>query len=144
MYKGQWEKGSMHGTGLMTYSEGGSYNGSFVAGKKHGEGVFIDKKGNRFSCPWDQGVMTGNGTIIFHTGTCYQGDIAAGQAHGSGTCEYSLNRKDDGSWAGCVYTGLWCTGLQTGSGLVKYALCAVLAPRLLLFYATKGTLLIRR
>lgn len=122
VYKGNWENGAMHGTGVMTYSEGGSYSGSFFAGKKHGDGVFIDKRGNRFACPWDQGVMTGHGTIVFHTGTCYNGDIAAGQAHGSGSCEYSLNRKEDGSWVGCIYTGLWCRGVQTGHGIVKYAL----------------------
>jgi hypothetical protein len=76
--------------------------------------------------------MTGNGTIVFHTGTCYQGDIAAGQAHGSGTCEYSLNAKDDGSWAACVYTGLWCRGQQTGRGLITYERVVFSAPQLVL------------
>ena len=40
-YEGDWRGDFIHGTGVLTKAEGGSYTGTFWKGMKHGQGVEV-------------------------------------------------------------------------------------------------------
>lgn len=38
-----WQGDAMHGSGVLTKAEGGTYTGAFWKGAKHGMGIEVDK-----------------------------------------------------------------------------------------------------
>ena len=58
-YDGEWQNGDAHGKGVRTYSDGRTYDGKWEYGEEHGEGVFTFP-GHSISFPgeYKDGVFT--------------------------------------------------------------------------------------
>ncbi len=54
-YNGEYMDDRKHGTGKLTYIDGGFYEGQFKNGRLHGEGVMTDKNGNKEQGEWKKG-----------------------------------------------------------------------------------------
>ena len=55
LYVGEWKSGKRHGTGSMTYADGGVYAGGWLYGKRHGVGTFTYAGGDTYSGEWHAG-----------------------------------------------------------------------------------------
>ena len=51
----QFDNNEFEGIGKITYLLGGYYHGSFLNSKKHGEGLYIYRNGDRYSGYWLEG-----------------------------------------------------------------------------------------
>lgn len=47
-YEGELDSGKLHGTGTLSYPNGGSYKGEFKQGKRHGKGLREWPRGNSY------------------------------------------------------------------------------------------------
>lgn len=54
--QGQFEQNRIQGRGLLEWNDDRWYEGNFVDGLRHGEGVTVDKKRNHMHvCKWHMG-----------------------------------------------------------------------------------------
>ena len=50
--QGEWERGLMHGTGVLVSSQGDHYKGGFRRGLRHGQGSLQAADGTQYSGGW--------------------------------------------------------------------------------------------
>lgn len=50
-------KGVWHGTGTLKLTNGDILRGLFNAGRVHGNGVYMNKYGEKIEATWHQGVL---------------------------------------------------------------------------------------
>ena len=113
-YRGEFEKGHWHGSGLLVHHNGDVYDGQFNYDVKHGKGTYITAAtGSVFKGVWVDGLPEGEAEVRFENGEMYKGSIKRGGAfHGKGT--YTWPDKS-------CYQGDWVEGLMHGQGRYKYA-----------------------
>ena len=92
--------------GIMTYKVG-TYEGFFKNNKRHGQGTFTWKYGDKYVGQWKDDKENGQGSYYFKDGRKYVGQWKNGIKHGQGTFTW----KD-----GDKYTGQWLKGLEHGQG----------------------------
>jgi hypothetical protein len=54
----------MHGNGKFQWSDGSSYEGEYMFGKKHGQGKFIYHDGKMYKGMWTDGKQNGHGILL--------------------------------------------------------------------------------
>jgi hypothetical protein len=54
-YEGEWLDGQRHGQGIATYPDGTVYTGQFVEGQREGTGEIVMPDGFRYSGEWRAG-----------------------------------------------------------------------------------------
>jgi hypothetical protein len=123
----------VNGKGVMVYSTGHTYTGSFKDGGRHGEGVLLlpgDRKmvgvwendeiveglytlpdGTIYEGQWKFREKNGWGKLTYRDGRKYIGEFKSDQRHGKGTMIYSDGRK---------YEGDFQNGERTGRGTMTY------------------------
>lgn len=72
-YDGEWKDGVMEGQGTFCYKNGDVYSGCFVNNKPHGRGLMMYKNENIYDGEWHDGMRTGDGTLTFANGSVYLG-----------------------------------------------------------------------
>ena len=72
-YEGAWLKGAPHGEGVQVSESGAEYKGGFKHGKKSGYGVWVNKN-ESFEGHWKGGLKDGEGTFRYSNGDVYQGE----------------------------------------------------------------------
>mmetsp|Transcript_82938 Transcript_82938/g.231324 ORF Transcript_82938/g.231324 Transcript_82938/m.231324 type:complete len:359 (-) Transcript_82938:93-1169(-) len=87
-YVGHLVKGEPEGHGKMMYPNGDVYEGAWVAGHRHGEGVFrqsaVDASSTVYRGQWRDGLKDGIGVEEWGDGSRYEGEFRLGEARGSG------------------------------------------------------------
>ena len=65
IYEGQFLNGLMHGEGVYLYAKtGNKYQGQWFKGKKHGQGIFWNQKRREvYEGSWKDGARCGYGTM---------------------------------------------------------------------------------
>jgi len=106
-YVGHWKNNRKHGSGKFIFGVNDptgskSYEGSFVDGKKTGNGTFTWKDGNRYVGNLENGVQSGFGVFYYASGEKYVGFWRDGDRNGLGTM-YSADGK-------ITYNGTWSDG----------------------------------
>lgn len=97
-----------NGTGTYTYTNPFfQYQGEWVNGKKHGQGVLIMKDGSKFVGEFKDGEICGQGTKTYECGMCYTGGWLNGERHGQGECKYGLRNYTE-----VKYIGNWCSNIR--------------------------------
>ena len=89
----------------------GIYTGLLRNGLKHGSGVLITQKGDRYEGEFKDGLKHGYGILHSAIGECYKGNFKDGQFHGYGRFEYP-----DGD----VYEGNWSNFIKFGKGQTEH------------------------
>jgi len=131
VYEGDVFENEPHGEGLIRYSDGSWYEGSFEDGEFSGWGIYCDSKGNKTETDWRYGEESENDTVYktYVNGDEYEGEIIHGE-FSFGVYKWSTGAVYDGHWAdnlrngegkmvypeGDVYTGNWKDGFPHGYG----------------------------
>jgi hypothetical protein len=61
---------AQHGTGVMNYADGSSYEGSYKIDKRHGQGTYTYVNGDVYAGGWADGVKHGKGCYFFAATKC--------------------------------------------------------------------------
>ncbi|WP_422354223.1 hypothetical protein [Roseivirga pacifica] len=88
----------------------GRYQGYFLNGERHGEGVFNYNDGDKYEGNWKNGQLHGYGIYTFNDGSHYVGQFENNNFHGHGTYtwlesgnKYVGEWKDDQRYNGFMY-----------------------------------------
>ena len=76
--------GAVSGSGRVEWTNGESYVGTLVEGRKHGKGRFNWVGGQWYEGDWVDDRATGHGVIQFAGGNRYEGAWSLGKKHGQG------------------------------------------------------------
>lgn len=134
-YKGTMKNMKYEGKGILIYSNGNTYNGSFKNGVFHGKGDFDsinDRK--RYSGNWDSGQCSGRGIVFAPDGSICKANFSNGIKSGSGCINYKDGSSYTGkfkqdqfngigkfTWSdGRVYEGHWKDGKIHGRGKLSF------------------------
>ena len=74
-YYGEWMNGMANGQGTVKYASGNVYSGALKDGKRHGQGIYEDTKGNKYRGEWKNDLMHGEGTVKYASGNVYSGAL---------------------------------------------------------------------
>jgi hypothetical protein len=111
-YEGEWRDDRLSGRGVYTWANGDRYEGEFRDDKRTGRGVYTwAAHGTGNPAIWYEGEFVdgelhGNGVILFLNGDWYKGEWREGRAHGQGTMQFVDGHTYTGTWHhGCVRQG---------------------------------------
>ena len=135
-YEGEYLNGLSHGEGKALYSNGDTYQGQWVEGKKQGIGTYFynyfraqyhgdwfnDEKngfgilkfsnGDEVEGLWENGSPSGENVVMNYSNGCnYQGSVYRGLRHGKGKMMY---------FEGVEYSGFWKEDVREGMGSMFY------------------------
>ena len=111
-YVGTLVEGRKHGKGRFNWVGGQWYEGDWVDDRATGHGVIQFVGGNRYEGGVLDGEPSGRGTLIFPTGDRYTGDFARGVFHGQGRFAWKNGNR---------YEGAWRLGRKHGQGRLIWA-----------------------
>ena len=104
---------------MITYTDGGQYNGLWEKGYKQGLGVYRYPCGEyirRYSGEFERNLYQGNGVLELQNGYRYIGTFKRGQKHGYGRYEdQEQNVVKEGEW----YEGEYSAELKSKEDLKK-------------------------
>ena len=110
VYEGSTDRstGLRHGRGVLRYSNGNVYDGSWVLGAASGRGRKHWANGDVYEGSFDKGKKSGEGRYTFANGAVYVGAYADDQPNGHG-----LQLMPNGD----TYEGEWVDGRKHGFGV---------------------------
>jgi uncharacterized caspase-like protein len=111
IYRGAMRGTSLHGKGEYV-SKAFKYQGEFLEGLKHGNGVYVWDNGDRYDGTFAQDKPDGQGKYHFANGDSYEGEVKAGVISGRGT--YSTKSGD-------TFEGSFSSGKPHGVGVYRFA-----------------------
>ena len=111
IYRGAMRGASLHGKGEYV-SKAFKYQGEFLEGLKHGNGVYVWDNGDRYDGLFGQDRPDGRGKYHFANGDSYEGEVKAGVIVGRGT--YATKGGD-------VFEGSFSSGKPHGVGVYRFA-----------------------
>ena len=113
-YDGNWKNDLYNGEGSLVYKNGDIYEGTFVDGKKDGNGeytYFNDKDILRYEGQWENDLKNGKGKFIFNDMTIFEGNWINDEYENYGKMIYSN---------GEVYVGKLLNFIPNGNGKKLY------------------------
>ena len=85
--EGYMKDGLFEGFGTCVWpADRGRYTGDWLAGKRHGEGIYTKPDGTEYVGEWKEGRRDGWGCLFHPCGEMYEGEWRAGRMHGGGPC----------------------------------------------------------
>lgn len=103
---------SYSGTGKVIWADGGSFEGTLVAGKRQGHGKFFWGNGQRYEGQWHDDQPYGPGMLWFANGDVFEGTVSDGTPSGQGRMRFA---------SGDRYVGEFKAGLTHGRGAYTWA-----------------------
>ena len=86
----------MTGIGKYDYSDGSHYEGEFLNGDPHGQGICLYQNGDRYAGEWYRNQPNGKGKMIYHNGDVLEGAWQEGQfVRGSKLLKSELSTTKD-------------------------------------------------
>ncbi|KAJ0402437.1 hypothetical protein P43SY_000590 [Pythium insidiosum] len=110
-YEGEFASGEIEGVGLRRWPDGSTYNGEFERGERHGQGVYVSASGEVYEGHWRHNQRHGLGELRYRNGDVYRGEFHQHKLHGKGR----LLCAGDGS----TLDAEWIHGEQTGYGVLS-------------------------
>lgn len=114
-YQGGWLGGRFHGQGVRIFPDGARYEGEYAEGKPHGIGCLVYSQLSayvkKFDGRWEAGQCR-DGTESYMDGTEYSGEMLDGMRHGRGEMVWL---------SGDTYKGEWRKGVMSGQGKYVYS-----------------------
>jgi len=111
-YKGSYVKGKREGEGTYKFKNRARYVGYYKQNMKHGSGTFYYPDGSVYEGEWFEDKKSGKGTYTYPNKDVYVGDWKDDKRHGNGT--YTYNES------GSIYVGMWDQGNAHGPGELKH------------------------
>jgi len=112
-YKGEYQKGSMHGYGKYIWADGSYYEGSFIRNMREGLGFYKYPDESVYLGEWKNNLKDGYGELIVQSEPefVFKGNFSKGKLHGEGLIEFS---------DGMVYIGNFFENNPHGEGLIYF------------------------
>lgn len=98
-YEGEFLNGEPHGQGVMTFMDGSHYEGGWRSNRFHGKGVFTFPDGARYEGDFRDDEFHGQGVMTSPDGRSYEGEFRDSEFQGEGIVTVSRGASDGG--------GLW-------------------------------------
>ena len=111
VYIGSYIGGKKEGQGKMTYRDGEIYEGSWRNDKREGKGRLVLKNGDKYDGNWMNDRYNGFGKYIWSFGGEHEGNFQDSVPHG-----YGIRKWKDGG----VYKGDWKMNKREGKGVMVY------------------------
>jgi hypothetical protein len=103
---------TLRGCGLIEYSNGDIYEGSFLDNDFHGEGIMkFHASGDIYKGQWKGNKFCGEGVYTFATGDVYTGDFCNGEFNGHGVLQFANGNQ---------YKGELVNDLAHGAGVLTF------------------------
>nr|XP_039274128.1 radial spoke head 10 homolog B-like [Styela clava] len=135
VFKGNFDKGHMHGKGSYIWSNGMKYEGDFCNNRITGYGTYKWPDGSVYEGEVSNGFRHGVG--VFRSpqqGVSYSGQWYLGKRHGRGIMNYSEQSWYEGDWVnnarhgfgvrryrtGNVFEGRWTNDKRHGEGTMRW------------------------
>ncbi|XP_074520358.1 alsin isoform X2 [Halichoeres trimaculatus] len=117
-YEGRWLTGKPNGRGVLKWTDGRIYTGSFKNGLEDGFGEFVAtnkmlNKNDHYQGHWKDGKMHGPGTYRYASGEVYDGSFQDGLRHGHGMLRSGKLNTSSPS----VFIGQWLQDKKAGYGV---------------------------
>lgn len=114
-YSGEWSNGMPNGVGVLTYADGGVYEGGMI---------------HFLNADWVNGLKQGRGEMRYASGNTYTGDWVSNEKHGKGVMVWADHNES--------YEGEWFAGKPNGYGIHIWKLAAVKYHQFPMFNFYKG------
>lgn len=98
-YEGDFLNGKFHGQGVLRTADGFYYQGEFRQGAFHGQGLARLADGSSYQGQFVDGVMQGHGVLKMPDGAYYEGEFAHGKMNGQGVLKQPDGRYYQGEFA---------------------------------------------
>jgi len=108
-YDGEWVSGKMHGEGVMQ-KYGNEYRGTFNSNLKSGYGIMLYHSQEQYTGEWEYDLPSGQGKMTYVTGHTYEGTWKEGRRWGQGLFRFAN---------GDTYNGQWIDNFPCGFGLLQ-------------------------
>ena len=115
MYVGEYKDGKFNGRGKFVWHQGMVYEGEFMDGMRHGNGIWRESNSpdaTTYEGEYYHDKKHGEGVYKWRSGSYYKGSFYNDQRHGYGEMYWI-----DGS----SYKGQWEKGMQKDEGDVAYS-----------------------
>ena len=112
VYIGSYVNGKKDGQGKSLYRDGAIYEGSWKNDKREGKGVIIYGDGDKYDGYWMNDSAHGIGKYFWSYGSEYEGDFKNGLRDGHGIMKFQ---------SGGLYKGDWKNDKREGKGYMSYA-----------------------
>lgn len=107
IYSGDWKLNKMSGKGKIEWIDQCWYEGDFQDGIRHGFGEFHNPaKGSIYEGEWVHGKRQGHGKLTLRDGSIYEGEFKNGAKSGKGKITYPSGNFYEGQWKAGVKEGL--------------------------------------
>jgi hypothetical protein len=111
-YEGNLKNDKMNGQGVETWPNGTKYEGEFKEDKMDGQGVESWSSGDKYVGAFVDNSFNGHGVLTWTNGVRYEGDFQAGQRTGRGTEKWP---------SGDIYVGEFRYNKMSGHGVITWA-----------------------
>ena len=95
-----------HGQGVDVDARGNKYEGMFCRGKKHGVGKMLYRDGTVYNGDWRNDVWSGKGVLELWSRETYRGKFVGGKRRGYGVCMFANGKTYEGGWNNDVPEGI--------------------------------------
>ena len=85
-------------TGQTQQYRNGSYTGDWYAGRRHGQGIRLYRKGGGYKGAWRNGLRHGFGLRCYTDGSWFEGYFTYGVRHGPGVRYYPNGHQRADTW----------------------------------------------
>lgn len=113
-YEGDFLADKLSGYGVYTFKSGDVYEGEFLDGKKHGRGKYTSFDGSYYDGEFENDLRHGKGKLVTGDGGVYEGEFASGVKSGKGVYSYPNGDSYEGGFAGDLRHGagkyVWANG----------------------------------
>jgi len=96
-YEGSWLNGKRHGFGTSR-AHHQTYCGNFDNDLRSGRGTMTFVCGTKYEGEWTDNVFHGQGSIVYPSGDRFEGEWRSGQRCGLGTFQYINGDRYEGEW----------------------------------------------
>lgn len=97
-YNGYFRNNKRHGQGSYYFKDGDKYIGKWKDHKYNGYGSYFFKDGRSYEGQWKNDFKSGQGTFIWPNGNKYVGQWKNDKQHGQGTKTYKSGKIEKGIW----------------------------------------------
>jgi hypothetical protein len=98
-YEGEFHENLKSGGTMIWIDSRAKYEGGWLKGFFHGEGIYVGKDGTQYKGEWKKGQRSGHGSSLLPNGEKYLGDWKNDVYHGQGIYRWNNGKWRKGEWS---------------------------------------------